>query len=69
MGHTDPRMFNKAYKSQIIRFNIQTIFLGYKNQISIILIAGDKAHSRDPYAPKKLFKKQHLNILNLPEIR
>ena len=31
MGHTDPRIFNKAYRSQVIRYDIQNIFLGYKS--------------------------------------
>ena len=68
LGHADPKMFDKAYRSQVVRWDIQNTFLGHKNRMSVVLAAGDTARSRDPYAPNRLSEKQHRDILDLPEI-
>ena len=68
MGHADPKMFDKKYRSQVVRWDIQNTFLGLENRMSVVLAAGDTARSRDPRAPKEISKEQHLEILNLPTV-
>lgn len=68
MGHADPKMFDKKYRSQVVRWDIQNTFLGQENRMSVVLAAGDTARSRDPRAPKGISEEQHLEILDLPTV-
>ena len=61
-------MFDKAYRSQVVRWDIQNTFLGYKNWISVVLAVGDTAYSHNPYISNYLSEKQYRDILDLLEI-